>query len=118
MAARLRATLSRASRNPLKPVLGAVADVVAMTDEVLERSRAGRGNFLQLLAQPEMAIIQDGAGTGPYRLSTAHGVVIGLALPPAEDEDVEADAATPDRRSHRRARRPRHRPLRAGQTNL
>lgn len=116
---RLRAALSRASRNPLKPVLGAVSDVVAMTDEVLEFSLRGpRPNFLQLLAQPEMAIIQGGAGTGPYRLSTAHGVVIGLTLPPAEDEDVEADAATPDvdltgERAGRAIAR-----FAAGQTNL
>src|SRR5687767_6048062 len=32
VAGRLRAAASRASRNPLKPVLGAVADIVAMTD--------------------------------------------------------------------------------------
>jgi oligopeptide transport system substrate-binding protein len=115
--ARLRAALSRASRNPLKPVLGAVSDVVAMTDEVLEISLRGpRPNFLQLLAQPEMAIIQDGAGAGPYRLSTAHGVVIGLTLPPGDDE--EADTATPDvdltgERAGRAVAR-----FAAGQTNL
>ena len=32
VAGRLRAAISRASRNPLKPVLGAIDDVVAMTD--------------------------------------------------------------------------------------
>jgi oligopeptide transport system substrate-binding protein len=66
---RLRAAASRASRNPLKPVLGAMTDVVAMTDEVLEISLAGpRPNFLQILAQPEMAIILNGRVTGPYRV--------------------------------------------------
>ena len=58
VAARLRAAASRASRNPLKPVLGAIEDVVAMTDQVLEISLRGpRPNMLQLLAQPEMGII-------------------------------------------------------------
>ncbi len=43
-----------------------------MTDEVLEISLRGpRPNFLQLLAHPEMAIIQSGQGTGPYRLAEA-----------------------------------------------
>jgi peptide/nickel transport system substrate-binding protein len=40
-----------------------------------------------------MAIIQDGAGTGPYRLTTAHGLVIGLAIPPGEDEEAGAPTA-------------------------
>src|SRR5687767_5165445 len=39
--ARLRAALSRASRNPLKPSLGAISDIMAMTDEVLEISLTG-----------------------------------------------------------------------------
>lgn len=72
VAARLRASLSRASRNPLKPVLGAVTGIVAMTDEVLEISLSGpRPNFLQLLAQPEMGIIFNGRGTGPFIVSHA-----------------------------------------------
>ena len=52
VASRLRAASSRASRNPLKPVLGAVETVVAMTDQVLEiRLRGPRQNQLQLLQQ-------------------------------------------------------------------
>ena len=70
VSARLRAAVSRASRNPLKPVLGAVTDIVAMTDDVLEISLSGpRPNFLQLLAQPQMGIIHNGSGTGPYIVS-------------------------------------------------
>jgi oligopeptide transport system substrate-binding protein len=95
VAARLRASLSRASRNPLKPVLGAVVTIMPMTDEVLEISLRGpRPNFLQLLAQPEMAILQGGVGTGPYRLSTHADGSARLSLPSGEDE--EADAATPE----------------------
>jgi len=85
--ARLRAALSRASRNPLKPVLGAVADIVPMTDSVLEISLRGpRPNFLQLLAHPEMAVIRDGRGTGPYRLAETGPGWLRLTLPRAEDE--------------------------------
>ena len=90
--ARLRAAASRASRNPLKPVLGAVTDVVAMTDEVLEISLSGpRPNFLQLLAQPEMGILLNGRGTGPHIVS--HTDVAGtLLVPPAEEGDEEAES--------------------------
>ncbi|HEY0131996.1 MAG TPA: ABC transporter substrate-binding protein, partial [Allosphingosinicella sp.] len=66
--ARLRAAVAPASRNPLKPVLGAVDEIVAMTDDVLEISlKSPRPNFLQLLAQPEMAIVRGSEGSGPYR---------------------------------------------------
>lgn len=85
VAERLRASFSRASRNPLKPVLGAIAEIEAMTDDVLEISlHAPRPNFLQLLAAPEMAILRGGRGTGPYLASRA-GDAIALRLP--EDED-------------------------------
>jgi len=95
VAARLRATLSRASRNPLKPVLGAIEDVVAMTDEVLEISLRGpRPNFLQLLAHPELAILENGAGTGPYRLVRTDAAGTRLAVPRGEDE--EPAEAAPD----------------------
>jgi peptide/nickel transport system substrate-binding protein len=94
-ATRLRAAISRPSRNPLKPVLGAVDDIVAMTDEVLEISLRGpRPNFLQLLAHPELAILQNNRGTGPYRLERSEPGGLRLALPRAEDE--EADVSAPD----------------------
>ena len=95
VAARLRAAMSPASRNPLKPLLGAVAEIVAMTDEVIEISlKSPRPNFLQLLAQPEMAVIRNGAGVGPYRIETRPGGALLLTLPrPAEEEeDAEAQA--------------------------
>lgn len=89
---RLRASLSRASRNPLKPVLAAISDVVAMTDEVLEiQLRGARPNFLQLLAQPEMAIIVGSQGTGPYRITAAAGP-IQLAPPALGEEEASEDS--------------------------
>jgi oligopeptide transport system substrate-binding protein len=95
VAARLRAALSRASRNPLKPVLGAVEAITPMTDFVLEISLRGpRPNFLQLLAQPELAILQNGIGTGPYRVRSSEAG--GVRLSPIRAEDEEADPARPD----------------------
>lgn len=92
---RLRASFSRASRNPLKPVLGGIENVVAMTDEVLEISLRGpRPNFLQLLAHPEMAILQAGLGTGPYRVADAGPA--GIRLSPPRAEDGETGPAAPD----------------------
>jgi oligopeptide transport system substrate-binding protein len=65
-----RATSPR-SRNSLSDTLGAVQDVVAMTDRVIEiRLNAPRPNLLALLAQPEMAVVRNGEGTGPFTLST------------------------------------------------
>lgn len=90
---RLRASFSRASRNPLKSVLGAIADIEPMTDDVLEISlHAPRPNFLQLLAAPEMAILRAGRGTGPYRASRSEGAVT-LRLPDEEDAEPDESAA-------------------------
>ena len=66
----LRQTLATKSNNPLKDTLGAVDEIVAMTDRVLEvRLRAPRPNLLQLLAQPEFALVREGQGSGPFRIS-------------------------------------------------
>jgi oligopeptide transport system substrate-binding protein len=87
VAARLRAALGRASRNPLKPVLGAIAAIEPMTDEVLEISLRGpRPFFLQLLAHPELAIIQQGVGTGPYRVTPGGAGGVRLQRPRTEDD--------------------------------
>jgi peptide/nickel transport system substrate-binding protein len=63
----LNRQLAERSRNPLKDSLGAVDDVVAMTDRVIEiRLLAPRPNLLALLAQPEFAILRGHDGTGPF----------------------------------------------------
>jgi len=63
----LKRQLGRRSSNGLKDALGAVEDVVAMTDRVIEiRLIAPRPNLLPLLAQPELALIRNGHGTGPF----------------------------------------------------
>ena len=96
VAMRLRAAISRASRNRLKPVLGSIQNVVAMTDEVLEIGLAGpRPNLLQLFAQPELAVILNRRGTGPYQIDgTADQGPVRLS-PRRRDED-EAVPASPD----------------------
>ena len=64
--------LRPASTNPLKDTLGAVSEVVAMTDRVIEiRLSAPRPNLLQLLAQPEFGLVRASVGTGPFTLPTA-----------------------------------------------
>ena len=69
----LRRTIGPNSKNPLKDTLGAVDEIVAMTDRVLEiRLRVPRPNLLQLLAQPELAVVRDGQGTGPFSISDEH----------------------------------------------
>ena len=89
VASRLRAASSRASRNPLKPVLGAIETVVAMTDQVLEiRLRGPRPNQLQLLAQPQMAIIVSNRGTGPYSVAASEAGAVRLALPRGEEAEI------------------------------
>ncbi|HEX6217943.1 MAG TPA: ABC transporter substrate-binding protein [Sphingomicrobium sp.] len=63
----LRRQLTSSSKNPLKDTLGVVEDVVAMTDRVLEiRLRAPRSSLLQVLAQPEFALVRNGHGSGPF----------------------------------------------------
>jgi len=70
----LKRSLSSSSNNPLKDTLGAVDDIVAMTDRVIEvRLHAPRPNLLALLAQPEFAILRNGMGTGPYKLAPEPG---------------------------------------------
>jgi ABC-type transport system substrate-binding protein len=63
----IKRQLGSRSRNDIKESLGAVDDVVAMTDRVIEiRLLAPRPNLLSLLAQPELAILRGQSGTGPF----------------------------------------------------
>lgn len=92
VAGRLRAALSQASRNPLKPVLGAIGEIEAMTDEVIEIAlKSPRANFLQLLAQPEMAVLRGSDGSGPYRIAATEGALATLeaVLNPEAAEDEQ-----------------------------
>ena len=75
----LKRQLARNSRNSLKDTVGAITDVVPMTERVIEvRLVAPRPQLLQLLAQPELALVREGEGTGPFQLrggTTATGAL-------------------------------------------
>lgn len=65
----LKRQLARRSENPLKDTLGAIDEIVAMTDRVIEISlRAPRPNLLAILAQPEFAIVYQNQGSGPFEV--------------------------------------------------
>lgn len=67
--------LRTSSKNPLKDTLGAVREIVAMTDRVIEiRLNAPRPNLLQLLAQPEFGLVRASVGTGPFQPATAEQI--------------------------------------------
>jgi peptide/nickel transport system substrate-binding protein len=100
VAQRLRAAASPASRNPMKPVLGAIDEIVAMTDDVIEISlKSPRPNFLQLLAQPELAVLRRGEGSGPYEAQARPDGALLLVSPRRSSEaadEGEAEDDTPD----------------------
>ena len=90
----LRRHVGKTSRNPLKDALGAVTEIVAMTDRVLEiRLAAPRPNLLQLLAQPELALVREGLGTGPFMLVDERG--------PAGELRLRRQVADPDEEERR-----------------
>jgi ABC-type transport system substrate-binding protein len=87
------------SRNPLTDTLGAVDDIVAMTDRVIEiRLVAPRPNLLALLAQPDFAILQGRVGTGPFsaapngnvpgELRLTHNILAADDSEPTQKEEV------------------------------
>lgn len=77
----IRRRIGSASRDPLKGSLVAIQDVVAMTDRVIEiRLSQPRPHLLQLLAQPEMALLFDRQGSGPFSIAEATDDAEGLLL--------------------------------------
>ncbi|HEX8222741.1 MAG TPA: ABC transporter substrate-binding protein [Allosphingosinicella sp.] len=85
--ARLRAAAAGPSRNPLKPILGAIDEIVTMPDVIEISLKSPRPNFLQLLAQPDLAIVRGGQGSGPYRAEPLPDGSVRLSLPEEEGED-------------------------------
>ena len=70
----LKRQLTSRSRNTLKDAAGAIEDVVAMTDRVVEiQLLAPRPTLLSLLAQPEFAILNGSQGTGPFKAAPSSG---------------------------------------------
>ena len=92
----LKRQLAERSRNPLKDALGAIDDVVAMTDRVVEiQLVAPRPNLLSLLAQPELAILKGSAGTGPFRIVSTGGpggeLRIGREIASGDEEEPQRE---------------------------
>jgi peptide/nickel transport system substrate-binding protein len=67
---RLRAARRPNSRNALLPALSAIAEISAVTPEVIDiRLARPLPGFLTLLARPELTLRRAGDGTGPYRVA-------------------------------------------------
>jgi oligopeptide transport system substrate-binding protein len=91
----LRRELSASSNNPLKDTLGAIDEIVPMTDRVLEiRLKSPRPNLLQLLAQPEFALVREGQGSGPFQISDSRG--------PGGELRLRREVPSPDGEDQRR----------------
>lgn len=91
----LKRAIAARSHDPLKDALGGVGDIVAMTDRVIEiQLLAPRPNLLALLAQPELAVLRGGLGSGPFRYERAgNGNELRLTreIVSGEDETSEKD---------------------------
>jgi peptide/nickel transport system substrate-binding protein len=90
----LKRQLADRSRNQLSDSLGAVDDIVAMTDRVIEiRLLAPRPSLLALLAQPELAILRGTAGTGPFTATRTGGpggeLHLSRAITGGDDEETK-----------------------------
>lgn len=89
VAARLRSVLAPSSRNALKPLLSGIDRIMGMTGQVIEiRLKAPQPDFLQLLAQPELAMFETSPalGSGPYAVHSVRSGVTRLRLVPALGE--------------------------------
>jgi peptide/nickel transport system substrate-binding protein len=70
VARRLRAAIRPSSRNALRPALTALAEISAVTPEVIDiRLERPLPGFLTLLARPELSLRRAGDGNGPYRVA-------------------------------------------------
>lgn len=85
----LNRSFARDSRNPYRPLFKAVDAVIGMTGRVVEiRLRAPRPYLLQLLAQPELGLRQDGSGTGAFRATAMRPDRVRLVPIRNEDDPV------------------------------
>ena len=90
----LKREIASRSKNSLKDAFGALDDIVAMTDRVIEINlKAPRPELLSLLAQPQMAILRDGEGTGPFTATRTRDGTIKLSreIVSAEDETTSRE---------------------------
>lgn len=88
VARRIRAAIASDSRNRLRPLLGAIDEVDAVTPQVIDiELKAPRPNLLQLFAQPDLAMGEP--GVGPFAVTEARRGT--LRLRPLPDRDADPD---------------------------
>lgn len=96
VARRLRSAIAPASRNPLKPLLGAIDEVDPVTPQVIDiELKSPRPNMIQLLAQPALAL---GTGqSGPFVAEdpAPHGPPGVTTLRPLPVAQVDPDRPPP-----------------------
>ena len=90
----LNERISELGKSRLGDQLSVIDEAISMTGRVIEiRLIAPSPNFLQLMAQPEMALFRAGHGTGPMQLiNEERGIQLGLfrdASVVKEDDDKE-----------------------------
>lgn len=101
----LRSAINSRSRNPLKPLFGAVEEIVAVTPEVVEiRLLSPQPYLLELLAQPEMALLDGRSGTGPFEIAIRQDSA--LTLRPIGPPDGEPPPVEDSRNVKLRGERP------------
>jgi len=87
------------SRNALAPFLQVIDEAVAMTPQVIEvRLKSPRPDLLKLFAQPELAIVRGGSGTGPFVAQPERKDAMLLRPMPEPTLPGDEDAAKPDPR--------------------
>lgn len=94
IARRLRAAIAATSANPDHGLFEVVNEVAVMTDRVIDiRLKSPRPNLLQLLAQPEMALLSGRDGSGPLRIERNTKGTLLLGPIPDGDPDTPAPPA-------------------------
>ena len=97
----LRHQIGPESRNPLRPYLSAIDEIVEMTPEVIEvRLKHPRPDLLKLFAQPELAIfrVTPPGGTGPFRIVSQRrtSAILRPAFDPARSPDDDVSEPPPE----------------------
>jgi peptide/nickel transport system substrate-binding protein len=94
VARRLRGAISRRGRNPLRDAIDSIDEIAVMTPEVIElRLKTARPPLLGFLAQPELAMVWNGAGSGPFQIRPREGNSATLLLKPDPLEEPAPEAA-------------------------
>jgi len=97
----LRRQIAPRSRNPLRPFLSAIDEIVEMTPQVIEiRLKRPRPDLLKLFAQPELSLFRTRppGGSGPFRITESYrdGAMLRPAFDPARSPDDEAAEPGPE----------------------